>query len=268
MSENPPATAPESAAPPATAPVISVRGLVKSFGGRRALDGVDLDVAPGEVVTVLGPSGCGKSTLLRCIDALEPVDAGEVTVAGEPMAGDDRHLAVMRRRIGMVFQSYDLFPHRTVLDNVCLAPRKALGLGRREAEARARSLLARVGLEDRADALPRELSGGQQQRVAIVRALAMGPEALLLDEVTAALDPEMVHEVLSVVADLARSGTTMVVVTHELAFARAVADRVVFMDCGRVVEEAAPADFFERPATERARRFLATFSYGFPADDR
>ena len=236
MSENPPATATESAAPPATAPVISVRGLVKSFGGRRVLDGVDLDVAPGEVVTVLGPSGCGKSTLLRCIDALEPVDVGEVTVAGELMAGDDRHLAVMRRRIGMVFQSYDLFPHRTVLDNVCLAPRKALGLGRREAEARARSLLARVGLEDRADALPRELSGGQQQRVAIVRALAMGPEALLLDEVTAALDPEMVHEVLSVVADLARSGTTMVVVTHELAFARAVADRVVFMDCGRVVE--------------------------------
>ncbi len=241
--------------------VISVKGLVKKFGSDTILNGIDLDVHKGEVVVVLGPSGCGKSTLLRCINGLEPTQGGSIAVNGQNVAPDGKNITAIRQQVGMVFQSYDLFPHKTILDNITLAPIKVQGRTKEEAEKEARELLKRVGLEDKEKAFPRQLSGGQKQRVAIVRALCMHPEALLLDEITAALDPEMVHEVLDVVLELARSGMTMMIVTHEMQFARAVADRVVFIDSGIIVEENTPEQFFTQPATERARAFLHTFEF-------
>ena len=242
-------------------PLLKVEHLKKAYGEKVVLEDVSLEVRRGEVVVVIGPSGCGKSTFLRCLNALEPIQGGSIEVDGRAIGGSERDLVELRQKVGMVFQSYDLFPHMNVLDNITLAPTKARGVDRAEAEATARRLLERVGLADKAEGYPRELSGGQKQRVAIARALAMEPELLLLDEVTAALDPEMVREVLDVILDLAREGKTMVIVTHEMQFARAVADRVVFFDAGGIVEQDIPERFFAHPQTERAQRFLSTFEY-------
>ncbi|MDR3107499.1 MAG: amino acid ABC transporter ATP-binding protein [Bifidobacteriaceae bacterium] len=236
--------------------------VVKTYpNGHQALRGVNLAVARGEVVAVIGPSGCGKSTLLRAINGLEPIDGGSIRLDGEVITGRGVNWAKVRQRVGLVFQDYELFPHLRVLGNLLLGPLTVGRIDKAEARSRALALLARFGLADRADSRPRELSGGQKQRVAIVRALMMRPEVMLLDEITASLDPEMVREVLDVVLELARDGMTMVIVTHELAFARAIADRVVFMDDGLVVEAAAPAEFFGAPSTPRARRFLRTFDF-------
>ncbi len=235
--------------------------LHKVFGDHVVLDDIGLVVKPGEVVVIIGPSGCGKSTLLRCINALETIQGGQITLDGAVIDGSSKDIAKLRAKLGMVFQSYELFPHKTVLENVTLAPTVVLGRDKAEVEAEALELLDRVGLKDRAADYPRQLSGGQKQRVAIARALAMKPEIMLLDEITAALDPEMVHEVLDVILDLAREGKTMIIVTHEMGFARAVADRVVFIDAGGIVEEGAPAQFFDHPQTERAAKFLRTFEY-------
>lgn len=240
---------------------LQVSGLIKKFGEDTVLNGIDLSVRQGEVVVVLGPSGCGKSTLLRCMNGLETPTAGTILLDGEPISAGDRNITRQRQKIGMVFQSYDLFPHKTILDNVTLAPRKVLKRPRDEAEADAQRLLERVGLWEKRNAYPRELSGGQKQRVAIVRALCMNPEVMLFDEVTAALDPEMVREVLDVMLELARQGMTMVIVTHEMRFARAIADRVVFLDGGVIVEQSPPEIFFTNPRTQRARDFLQTFTY-------
>ena len=218
-------------------------------------------VQPGEVIVVVGPSGCGKSTLLRCLNGLEPVQAGRVQLGSETVAYGGKNLAALRQRIGMVFQSYELFPHLTVLDNILLAPTKVQKRPKAEVQQEAEALLDRVGLLQKAKSYPRELSGGQKQRVAIVRALCMHPEILLFDEVTAALDPEMVREVLDVMLDLAREGKTMVIVTHEMQFARAIADRVLFLEDGKIAEEAAPEEFFAAPKTERAKKFLKTFEF-------
>ena len=242
--------------------LLEIKALKKAYGAHVVLDGLDLAVNRGEVVVVIGPSGCGKSTLLRCVNALEDIQGGEVLLNGEPVRRDSKNISRMRQKIGMVFQSYDLFPHKTVLENILLAPTKVQKRPRTEAEKEALALLDRVGLADRKDDHPRQLSGGQKQRVAIVRALIMHPEILLLDEITAALDPEMVHEVLQVVLGLAKSGSTMLIVTHEMAFARAIADRILFLEGGRIVEESRePKAFFERSATDRARQFLRTFEY-------
>ena len=240
---------------------LQVSGLIKKFGEDTVLNGIDLSVRQGEVVVVLGPSGCGKSTLLRCMNGLETPTAGTILLDGEPISAGDRNITRQRQKIGMVFQSYDQFPHKTVLDNVTLAPRKVLKRPKAEAEADAQRLLERVGLWEKRNAYPRELSGGQKQRVAIVRALCMNPEVMLFDEVTAALDPEMVREVLDVMLELARQGMTMVIVTHEMRFARAIADRVVFLDGGVIVEQSPPEIFFTNPRTQRARDFLQTFTY-------
>ena len=242
-------------------PLLAVEHLKKAYGEKVVLEDVSLSVRRGEVVVIIGPSGCGKSTFLRCLNALEPIQGGSVRIDGEAVGASERELVALRQKVGMVFQSYDLFPHMNVLDNITLAPIKARGLSRADAEAQARALLERVGLADRAASYPRELSGGQKQRVAIARALAMEPELLLLDEITAALDPEMVHEVLDVILDLAEEGKTMLIVTHEMRFARAVADRIVFFDEGGIVEEGTPEQFFDHPQTERAQRFLSTFEY-------
>lgn len=244
-----------------TETLLEIRNLHKSFEGVSVLKDVSLSIAQGEVVVVIGPSGCGKSTLLRCINGLEEVDSGEILLRGERISGQKKALHLVRQRIGMVFQSYDLFPHMDVMANLLLGPTKALGKSRREVAEEAESFLVRVGLQDKAHAMPSQLSGGQKQRVALVRAMLMHPEMLLLDEITAALDPEMVREVLNVVLDLARDGVTMAIVTHEMRFAEAVADRVVFLEGGRIVEQAPPEDFFRQPKTERARQFLATFDY-------
>ena len=241
--------------------LLQIEHLTKRYGGKTVLEDLSLTVREGEVLVIVGPSGCGKSTLLRCINALEPIQGGTVALDGETVARESKLLPALRQKIGMVFQSYELFPHLTVLDNVTLAPRKVQRRDRADAEREALELLSRVGLSDRAKDYPRQLSGGQKQRVAIVRALIMHPEVLLFDEVTAALDPEMVREVLDVLLDLARQGRTMLIVTHEMSFARAVADRVIFLDGGKIVEEAAPDEFFERPRTERAQKFLNTFTY-------
>ena len=243
---------------------LKISGLVKSYGDNTILNGLDLTIQKGEVVVILGPSGCGKSTLLRCINGLETINAGEITLDGVKISDNPKELPKIRQRIGMVFQSYDLFPHKTILDNITLAPMKVQKRDRKEVEAEAESLLQRVGLLEKKDAYPRQLSGGQKQRVAIVRSLCMHPEIMLFDEVTAALDPEMVREVLDVMLELAQQGLTMVIVTHEMQFAKAVADRIIFIDGGKIVEEAPPEHFFTAPQTQRAQAFLNTFTFDAP----
>ena len=233
-----------------------VEGLWKSFGDLDVLRGIDLEMAPHEIVCLIGASGSGKSTLLRCINLTEPIDAGRVLVNGEEITAEGVDVDRIRRRIGIVFQAFNLFPHMTVLGNVTLAPRKVLGLPRAEAEARAMDLLDRFGLADKRDEVPDRLSGGQQQRVAIVRALAMDPDLLLLDEVTSALDPELVGEVLNVIRNLATQGMTMLIATHEMGFAREIASRVAFVDGGRILEDAAPDRIFSDPQEARTREFL------------
>ena len=245
-------------------PLLAVSHLKKRFGETPVLDDVSFDLRRGETAVILGPSGCGKSTLLRCINALEPIQGGEIRLDGQTIDRSPAALPALRQRVGMVFQSYELFPHLTVLDNLLLAPEKVLRRSRDAAKAEALALLERVNLKGLENRYPRELSGGQKQRVAIVRALCMHPELLLFDEVTAALDPEMVREVLDVILGLGKQGRTMLIVTHELAFARAIAHRILFLDGGRVAEEAPPEQFFTHPATPRARQFLHQFDYGAP----
>lgn len=242
--------------------LLEIRHLHKIYGDKTILKDFDLTVEKGDVVVVIGPSGCGKSTFLRCINALEEIQGGEVLIDGEPIRRSAKNISSMRQKVGMVFQSYDLFPHKTILENILLAPLKVQKRNRTEAEAEAMELLERVGLADRRDDFPRQLSGGQKQRVAIVRALIMHPEILLLDEITAALDPEMVREVLEVVMSLAKTGSTMMIVTHEMAFAKAIATRVLFLEKGEIVEESCDAKaFFEHPKTQRAERFMKSFEY-------
>jgi polar amino acid transport system ATP-binding protein len=237
-------------------PKLALRALRKAFGTNVVLDGIDLDVAAGEVIALIGASGSGKSTLLRCINLLEPVDDGAIIFDGTDIAVPGLDPNPVRRRIGMVFQSYNLFPHRSVLANLTLAPRKVLKLPAAEAEARAMALLERFGLADKVRAYPDQLSGGQQQRVALARSLAMGPEVMLLDEITSALDPELVGEVLDVVRDLRRGGMTMLLATHEMAFAREISDRVCFLDAGRILESGPPAQVFGAPREPRTQAFL------------
>jgi ABC-type polar amino acid transport system ATPase subunit len=236
---------------------IDFKGVNKWFGSHHVLTDVDLKVDAGEVIVVCGPSGSGKSTLIRCVNRLEPVQGGEITVYGEAISGPRANLVKLRTEVGMVFQSFNLFPHMTVLQNITLAPRKVKGMGAAEAEKIARGLLERVRIPDRADYYPANLSGGQQQRVAIARALAMQPRIMLFDEPTSALDPEMINEVLDVMTDLAKEGMTMMVVTHEMGFARRVASRVVFMDYGKIVEVQKPEPFFAAPQSDRAKDFLS-----------
>ena len=236
--------------------------IIKKFGDDTILNGIDLEVHKGEVVVVLGPSGCGKSTLLRCLNGLESIQGGSITVDNQVLdTKNTKALTELRQKVGMVFQSYDLLPNKTVLGNVIMAPTLVAKRSKEEAITCAKPLLERVGLWDKRDAYPRQLSGGQKQRVAIVRALMMHPEVMLFDEVTAALDPEMVREVLDVMLELADQGLTMVIVTHEMSFARAIADRIIFMDQGNVVEENTPDAFFTSPESERAQQFLQTFSF-------
>ena len=243
-------------------PILTVDHLVKSYDGKtNVLDNVSFAVKPGEVIVVVGPSGCGKSTLLRCLNGLEPVQAGRGKLGSETVAYGGKNLAALRQRIGMVFQSYELFPHMTVLDNVLLAPTKVQKRPKAEVQQEAEALLDRVGLLAKKNSYPRELSGGQKQRVAIVRALCMHPEILLFDEVTAALDPEMVREVLDVIMELAKEGMTMLIVSHEMQFARAVADRILFFDQGVIEEEGTPSELFDHPKRERTKQFLHSFRY-------
>ena len=237
-------------------PVIELRHVEKHFGDLHVLRDVNLKVKRGEVVVVIGPSGSGKSTMCRTINRLETIDSGEILIEGEPLPQEGRELARMRAELGMVFQQFNLFAHMSVLDNVTLGPREVLGVSKEEAERRAMELLARVGVAEPAHKVPAQLSGGQQQRAAIARSLAMQPKAMMFDEPTSALDPEMINEVLDVMVELARGGMTMVVVTHEMSFARRVADRVVFMADGQIVEEGGPDEFFDHPRTQRARDFL------------
>jgi polar amino acid transport system ATP-binding protein len=245
-------------------PMLKLAGIHKRFGELEVLRGIDLEVAKGEVVCVLGPSGSGKSTLLRCINVLEPPEEGEIFLEGHDICRGPRapageagyELDFVRQRVGIVFQQFNLFPHRTALQNVTMAQERVLGRSRGEARAKATQLLERVGLADKVDEYPERLSGGQQQRVAIARALAMDPHVMLFDEVTSALDPELVKEVLDVLRELASEGMTMIVVTHEMGFARDVGDRVVFMDDGVIVEQGRPADLFDNPREERTRKFL------------
>lgn len=241
--------------------LLKIENLTKEYEGQKILDGINLEVKKGDVLVVVGPSGCGKSTLLRCINALEPIQSGTIQLQGMDIRKGSKNITTLRQKIGMVFQSYELFPHLTVLDNITLAPVKVQKRDKAEVRKEAMELLARVGLADKAKSYPRQLSGGQKQRVAIVRALCMHPEILLFDEVTAALDPEMVREVLDVMLDLAKQGKTMLIVTHEMQFAKAVADKVIFIDQGKIVEEAAPEEFFEHPKTERAKQFLNVFTF-------
>ncbi len=246
----------DTAEPAPEGEAIRVDDLRKSFGSNQVLKGIDLSVATHEVICLIGASGSGKSTLLRCLNLLEPIDAGRISLWGRPITGQHIDQNLVRRHIGIVFQSYNLFPHMTVLRNVTLAPVKARGLPRAQAEAEARALLDRFGLLEKQDDYPDRLSGGQQQRVAIVRALAMRPQIMLLDEVTSALDPELVAEVLDVIRELAASGMTMLIATHEMGFARDIASRVCFLEDGKIVEEAPPAQLFTSPQDERTRRFL------------
>ncbi|UWQ94890.1 amino acid ABC transporter ATP-binding protein [Rhodobacteraceae bacterium M385] len=254
---------------PTTAPVLRIRNLHKSFGNNEVLKGIDLDVAPSEVVAILGPSGSGKSTLLRCVNQLEKIHKGFVEVDGEQIGfqlrGEKlvvlskRAIAAQRSKMGMVFQSFNLYPHMTVLQNVIEAPLQVHGVNKKEAIEHAKELIARVGMSEKLNAYPRQLSGGQQQRVAIARALAIRPKILLFDEPTSALDPELVGEVLATMKDLASQGLTMVVVTHEIGFAREAADRVVFMDGGHVIEQGPPEEVLVNPQHERTQSFLSRF---------
>ena len=241
--------------------LLQVKHLKKSFGETTVLKDLSLDVHTGEVIVVVGPSGCGKSTFLRCLNGLEKIQGGEIRLKGSLISDKKTDWQKVRQQIGMVFQSYDLFPNMTVLQNLLLGPVKVQKRSREEATEAARKLLARVGLSEKENAFPRELSGGQKQRVAIMRALILNTEIILFDEVTAALDPEMVREVLDVILELAKSGSTMIVVTHEMQFAQAVADRIVFIDGGEIVESAPPDEFFTAPKTERARKFLNMFQF-------
>ena len=241
--------------------LLEINNIVKKFDDNTILDNISLDVKKGEVIVIIGPSGCGKSTLLRCINALEPIQEGSIKLDGVEIVAGAKNLSELRQKIGMVFQSYELFPHMTVLDNILLAPTKVQKRNKEEVKKEALSLLERVGLLERADYYPRQLSGGQKQRVAIVRALCMNPDILLFDEVTAALDPEMVREVLDVMLGLAKQGRTMIIVTHEMQFARAVADRVIFMDKGHILENEKPGIFFDNPKTDRAKQFLNIFDF-------
>ena len=235
---------------------VALEGVVKSFGKHQVLSGIDLEVDEHKVLCLIGASGSGKSTLLRCVNLIEPVDTGRVVIHGEDITAPGVDQNRIRRRIGIVFQAFNLFPHMSVLENVTLAPRKALRMSRNDANARANELLARFGLADKRDEFPDRLSGGQQQRVAIVRALAMEPDIMLLDEVTSALDPELVGEVLGVIRDLAAGGMTMLIATHEMAFAREIADRVCFLDQGRILEEGPPERIFTEPTEPRTQEFL------------
>ena len=242
--------------------VIELRGVNKYFGSLHVLKDINLTVAKGEVVVIIGPSGSGKSTLCRTINRLESIDSGEIYIDGEKAALEGKKLVELRKKVGMVFQQFNLFEHKRIIDNVTLAPRKVLHMSKAEAEARAMALLERVGVEAQAKKYPAQLSGGQQQRAAIARALAMNPEILLFDEPTSALDPEMINEVLSVMTELAHSGMTMVIVTHEMNFAKNVASRIVFMDEGRIIEEASANEFFDNPQTQRAKDFLSSLNRG------
>ncbi|HLI12663.1 MAG TPA: amino acid ABC transporter ATP-binding protein [Alphaproteobacteria bacterium] len=239
--------------------LIEIRGIHKRFGAQPVFTGLSLAVEEHQVVCLIGPSGCGKSTLLRCINGLEAIEAGEIRIHGDRMTGPGVDVNALRRDVGIVFQSFNLFPHMTVLENVMLAPLRVLRQARAEAEANAMALLTRIGLAHKAGDYPDRLSGGQQQRVAIVRALAMGPQVMLLDEITSALDPELVAEVLSIVRDLAAEGMTMLLATHEMGFAREVASKVCFLYGGKVHEEGPPAEIFEAPREERTRAFLKRF---------
>lgn len=241
--------------------ILKVTGICKKYEDVDVFENISLTVNRGEKIVIVGPSGCGKSTFLRCLNALEKIDEGEILVDGEQVRPDTKDIYRIREKLGMVFQSYDLFPHLTILQNIVLAPVKVKKRNRKKAETEAIELLERVGLSSKRDSYPRQLSGGQKQRVAIVRALIMHPEILLLDEITAALDPEMVKEVLDVVLLLAKEGRTMIIVTHEMQFARAVADRMIFIDEGRIVEEGSPKEFFDHPKTERLKKFLQSFTY-------
>lgn len=237
-------------------PVIELRHVNKHYGALHVLKDINLKIDMGEVLVVIGPSGSGKSTLCRTINRLETIDSGEILIEGEPLPQEGKELARTRAELGMVFQQFNLFAHKTILDNVTLGPIEVLGLSKDEAEKRAMSLLERVGVAEQAKKVPAQLSGGQQQRVAIARSLAMNPKAMLFDEPTSALDPEMINEVLDVMTELARGGMTMVVVTHEMNFARRVGNRVIFMADGAIVEEGTPDEFFDNPKTQRARDFL------------
>ncbi len=237
-------------------PAIAVEGVSKSFGPNQVLNGIDISVAAHEVICLIGASGSGKSTLLRCINLLEPISAGRIRLLGQDVTGPGIDANAVRRQVGIVFQSFNLFPHMSVLRNVTLAPMKALKVPRAQAESAAADLLARFGLADKRDEYPDRLSGGQQQRVAIVRALAMRPQIMLLDEVTSALDPELVAEVLDVIRELAAAGMTMLIATHEMGFARDIASRVCFLEEGKIIEDAPPAELFTDPKDDRTRRFL------------
>lgn len=241
--------------------ILKVEHLHKRYDDLVVLEDVSLEVSKGEVVVIIGPSGCGKSTFLRCLNGLEEIQEGKVSLEGEVINPNKKDLSKTREKIGMVFQSYDLFPHKTILQNIIMAPIIVQKRKKDEVIVEALELLERIGLSVKKDNYPRQLSGGQKQRVAIVRALVMHPEILLFDEVTAALDPEMVKEVLDLILSLAHEGRTMVIVTHEMSFARAVADRVVFMDGGKIIEEGTPREIFDAPKSERLKRFLKTFSY-------
>jgi polar amino acid transport system ATP-binding protein len=251
-------TSNESSEPMSTTPVVSITDLNKSFGSNHVLRGIDLEVLQGEVVCIIGPSGSGKSTLLRCVNMLEKPTGGTIVVLGRDLTDIDCDLDEARTKIGMVFQQFNLFPHMTVLENICIAQRKVLKRSSDDAETTAKSLLARVGLSDKENAYPAQLSGGQQQRVAIARALAMNPDVMLFDEATSALDPELVGEVLQVMQSLAEGGMTMLVVTHEMGFASRVATRVVFMDGGVIVEQGPPSQVINAPREDRTRAFLSS----------
>ncbi len=241
--------------------LLEIKNVIKYYGNVQALKGINLSVEKGEVVVILGPSGCGKSTLLRCINGLEPIQDGQLILTNNGTLGKDISWVNARQHIGMVFQSYELFGHMSVIDNILLGPLKVQKRKRAEVEAQADQLLKRVGLFERKNAYPRELSGGQKQRIAIIRSLCMNPEIMLFDEVTAALDPEMVREVLDVILGLAKEGMTMLIVTHEMSFARQVADRIIFMDKGEIIEQSAPELFFTNPNTDRAKAFLNILNY-------